>query len=170
MSDRLNTLTVTMIKPKKGSIELTGSGAEIRHLLLFGLKLVNQWPVEDLDQELLGARQCMRHLATCYDFLSETRKPAEGRLLQRAIGFHKNLLGLHSLNETRWQIRPKLHLFLELAAEPGTPSSSWNYREESFGGSVSRQSHRQGGWSNPLAMSTSGLTKFCAKEVCPRLH
>ena len=32
------------------------------------------------------------------------------------------------------KIRPKVHMFLELSAEPGPPSSSWNYREESFGG------------------------------------
>ena len=32
--------------------------------------------------------------------------------------------------------------WIELAAEPGTPSSSWSYREEYFGGSVSKQSHR----------------------------
>ena len=164
--DRLHNLVVTMIKPKKGNIELSGSAAQIRALVPFALQYVNSWGPEELDRERLGARLCMRHLARCYDFLSAAVE-GEDTLLQHALAYHQNLQGLHGLNPTRWQIRPKLHLFLELAAEPGTPSSSWNYREESYGGSVARQSHRRGGSATPLAMSRTTLTKFCANEALP---
>ena len=63
-----------------------------------------------------------------------------------------------------------MHLFLELCKEPGTPASSWNYREESFGGSISHQSHHRGGVSSPLSMSKMVLMKFCAKEKLPILR
>ena len=169
VSDRLHALVVTMIKPKKGPIELTGSGAQIRCLGPFGLRLVNGWDLADMDFEMMGAKICMRHLARCYDFLSVEARQGEETLLQHALAYHHNLQGLHSMNPTRWQIRPKLHLFLELAAEPGPPSASWNYREESYGGSVSKQSHQKGGVGTPLAMSRSCLTKLCVKEGVPRL-
>ena len=41
--DRLFNLTKTMIKPKTGSIELSGSAAQIRCLVPLALQLVNQW-------------------------------------------------------------------------------------------------------------------------------
>ena len=167
-ADRLHNLTVTMIKPKKGSIELTGSGAQIRSLVPFGRLLVDGWP-EPLEPETAAARSSMRHLSRCYEFLRSDMPPQPDSLLDNALAFHAAVLVLHALNEKRWQIRPKLHMFLELCAERGPPSCSWNYREESFGGSVSHQGHRRGGFSTPLAMSRGVLTKFCAKEGLPRL-
>ena len=167
--DRLHNLVKTMVKPKKGSIELSGSGAQIRALVPFGLQLVNAWE-GDLTLEKLAAKSCMRELALCYSFLSTAEgMHSEGTLLEHALAFQRNLQGLHKMNAKRWQMRPKLHMFLELAAEGSNPAASWNYREESFGGSVSRQAHRKGGQSSPLAMSRSTLTKFCAKESVPKV-
>ena len=165
--DRLHDLTVTMIKPKKGSISLTGSAAQIRALVPYGVELVDSW--EDLSLERAAAKTCMHHLSTCYSFLSSNVRQEEGDLLTNALAFQRNLQGLFLTNPKRWQIRPKLHLFLELAAQGGQPSASWNYREESFGGSASKQSHRKGGWTTALAMSRSCLTKFCVREKLPRL-
>ena len=163
--DQLHDLTVRMVKPKKGSIELSGSGAQIRALIPFALQLVQSW--EDLTLEKAGAKTCMELLAKLYACLT----PEEGRAKdEMALGFQRNLQGLHLTKPKRWQMRPKLHMLLELVAEGGCPSASWNYREESFGGSVSRQSHRKGGWPSPLAMSRSTLTKFCAKERLPKLN
>ena len=165
--DKLYDLTVTMIKPKKGSIELSGSAAQIRALVPYGLELVESWA--DLTLEQTAAKLCMQHLSRCYSFLSANPVEGQGNLLDNALGFQRNLQGLNQENPRRWQIRPKLHLFLELAFEGGQPSSSWNYREESYGGSVSKQAHRRGGGKSPLAMSRAALTKFCAKEHLPKL-
>ena len=166
--DRLNNLTVSMIKPKKGPIELTGSGAQIRGLVPFGRLLVDRWE-EPLEPEAAAARSSMRHLSRCYEFLQSDMPPQQDSLLDNALAFHAGLLVLHALDEKRWQIRPKLHMFLELCAEREPPSFSWNYREESFGGSVSHQGHRRGGFTTPLAMSRGVLTKFCSKEALPKL-
>ena len=168
--DKLHNLVKTMVKPKKGSIELSGSGAQIRALVPYGLKLVNSWVSDGMSLEQLAAKSAMQELAHCYSFLSadDSKHPA-GSLLEHALAFKRNLQGLHQIFPKRWQLRPKLHMFLELAAEGSNPADSWNYREESFGGSVSRQAHRKGGQSSPLAMSRSTLTKFCAKEAVPKV-
>ena len=166
--DQLHDLTTTMIKPKKGSVELSGSGAQIRALIPWGKELVDGWVDCTVEQE--AARACMNHLFTCYQYLSPTEAPREeDGFLINALGFQRNLQELHAVHPKRWQIRPKLHLFLEMALEGGHPSASWNYREESYGGSVSKQAHRKGGCKSPMAMSRAALTKFCAKERVPKL-
>ena len=167
-TDRLHTLTKTMVKPKSGSIELTGGGAQIRGLVPFCLQLVNSFEAP-LSEEMFTARAAMRSLQKCYTYLSVDRQVEGETLLDCALAYHSAVRRLHELHPKRWQLRPKLHLFLELCAEDGPPSSSWNYREESFGGSVSRQSHHRGGHSSLLSMSRTLLTKFCAKEALPRL-
>ena len=168
-ADRLFNLTKTMVKPRKGSIELAGSGAQIRALIPFGLQVVEAWPAE-VSAEKYAARACMRHLAECYSFLATALQARDDTLLDHALAFHTTLRTLHDVSAKRWQLRPKLHMFMELCFEGGSPSCSWNYREESFGGSVSRQSHRYGGVATPLAMSKGTLDKFCIKESLPRLH
>ena len=45
-----------MIKPKKGSIELSGSGAQIRCLVPFGLRLVNGWEPAEMTVEKVGGQ------------------------------------------------------------------------------------------------------------------
>ena len=168
-ADRLNNLTLTMIKPKKGSIEMSGSGAKIRALIPFADEMVNSW-VDPLSPEVFVAKAGMMHLSRCYFFLNGSLQPQVDSLLDNALAIHSSLLTFHTMNKVRWQLRPKLHMFMEMCFEGGTPSSSWNYREESFGGSVSRQSHRRGGLASPLAMSRSTFTKFCCKENRPRLY
>ena len=163
----LTGFTVLMVKPKKGLVELSGSGAQIRCLIPFGKLLVDGWE-EPLRPEAFAARAAMRHLSRCY-FLSGDMQPHEDSLLDNALAFSTCLVGLHGFNARRWQLRPKLHMFFELCSEGGPPSSSWNYREESFGGSVSHKARRRGGLASPLAMSRGVLTKFCAKEALPRL-
>ena len=74
--DRLHNLTVTMVKPKKGPIELNGSGAQVRCLIPFAEELVNAW-VEPLDVEAFTARSCMRHLARCYFSCNKTWSPSQ---------------------------------------------------------------------------------------------
>ena len=118
--DRLYDITVTMIKPKKGSIELGGSGAQIRALIPYGVEPVDSW--EDLDEERMAAKLCMHSLATCYNFLSQAARQEEGELLHNALAFQRNLQVLFAMNPKRWQLR--------------------HYREDSYGGSVSKQAHR----------------------------
>ena len=85
-TDRLHNLTVTMVKPKKGPIVLSGSGAQVRSLVPFGRLLVDSW-LEPLDAEAFAARTCMRHLARCYEFLHPLAEQPDS-LLDNALAFH----------------------------------------------------------------------------------
>ena len=83
-ADRLFSLTKTMIKPKKGAIELAGSGSQIRALVPFCLQLVNSME-PPLSPECWMARAAMRHLANCYSFLSSDVEPRVDTLLDNAL-------------------------------------------------------------------------------------
>ena len=121
--DKFNNLVKTMIIPKKGSIQLTGSGAEVRALVPYGLQLVNSWGPDGMTPERFAARSCMRELSACYSSLStDASTNAAGSLLDHALAFQANLQGLHRLSPRTWQLRPKLHMFLELAAEGSNPA------------------------------------------------
>ena len=109
-TDRLHNLTVSMVKPKKGAIELSGSGAQVRCLVPFGKVLVDAWP-EPLDPEAFAAKTCMRHLARCYEFLRPMLAEQPDSLLDNALALHASLIVLHGMNSKRWQLRPKLHMF-----------------------------------------------------------
>ena len=85
-TDRLHNLPVSMVKPKKGSIELSGSGAQVRVLVPFKRSLVGSW-VEPLEAEAYAARTCMNHLARCYEFLRPTLEEQPDSLLDNALAF-----------------------------------------------------------------------------------
>ena len=167
--DRLHDLTVSMIQPRKKSIELSGNGAQIRKLIPFAKLLVESWGTPS-DLERFAAQTGMKQLARCYEFLGLQLGEKADTLKRNALAFHATVQGLHTLDPARWQLRPKMHMFLELCCEEGSPASSWNYRDESFGGSLARQGHHRGGFSSPLSMSKTMLIKFCAKEALPKLQ
>ena len=89
---------------------------------------------------LVAMKEAMGNLHRCYQLLSsEHRAEAEaGALRMHALAFHDLLVSLHQADPDKWLLRPKHHLFLEMAADGAQPSASWTYREESFGGSLSR--------------------------------
>ena len=63
-------------------------------------------------------------------------------------------------DDTAWRVKPKLHMLLELCSEGSRPSTFWTYRDEDFGGSVSRMVRRRGGLLSVRAFSKSLIDKF----------
>ena len=169
VADRINVLKDTMIDKKLASL----GAAEARALVPFGSILTERWAatLPSLSAEQVAASEAMKHLRSAYDCLHVDHWPeiGKGRLLDAAIAFHALLVSLHQVDPDKWVLKPKHHLFLELAWEKVPPQMSWTYREESHGGSVSHQTHRRGGVASALSMSTSALQLFCARERFPRL-
>ena len=112
--DKLSDLTVTTIKAKKGSIELTASGAQIRALVPFGKELVDSW--NELNVENTAAKICMHHLYKCYSFLAADGVGEEdGDLLTHVLAFQRNhrvfFLFLNLVS------RPRTHLLHEFSLD-----------------------------------------------------
>ena len=74
-------------------------------------------------------------------------------------------------HERRWRWKPKFHIWLHLCEESlDSPSLSWVYRDEDFGGSLSRISTRRGGNNTAQAVSAMVLNMFFARNEIPALE
>ena len=170
VADRLNILKPSMFREKASTPELSAGAAEVRALVPFAKELVDGWG-SNITAEMATCKEAMGQLHECYTFLSEERQTEleAGGLLTAGLAFHDLVVSLHKHNPARWGLRPKMHIFLELCREGSRPSLTWNYREESFGGSIARQSHQKGGKATAFAMTRGTLLRFCIREQFPRV-
>lgn len=165
---RLDDLTALMIKaPKKGP-KLRSKAAEARGLIPFGLELANELLGGD-DQVNVAIRGCAKHLMEAYNCLSVASFSSE--TLQTHV---RQFLVLYcaleaSSKDKLWSVKPKFHLFAELANDGNCPSLQWTYRDEDYGGTAARVAHRRGGKNSALSMGSNFLLKFYAKNRIPTL-
>ena len=162
-------MTLTMIR-KSPAVppKLRGRAAEVRGLAPFAAQVAQEL-LSDADLVESTAKQCASHLLACYNCLS-------------AVSFDPDQLASHSRrlcllwvaleaatpeDHTLWRVKPKLHLFQELCESGSRPSTCWTYRDEDFGGSLSKLSRRRGGKKTPASTAQSVLYRFIAQHPVP---
>jgi hypothetical protein len=134
----------------------------------FAVELADRFLCDDKPEEL-AAKTAARHLNECYKNLSRDVYNPD-TMADNARKFCLLQVGLEQFHpDTKlWRVKPKLHLFQHMAESKSCPSSSWNYRDEDFGGGLSRMSRRRGGKDSPWATSSRVLIAFVAKHTLPR--
>jgi hypothetical protein len=170
VQDKLTDLTLTMILRPKAPPKLRASAAQARALVPFVAQAAEALlPGDGLEE---AARMGAKHLEACYQALSAGAPNRQERLAVSARLFALQYIALEraSPTPTAWRVKPKMHLFLELARQRGDPSRSWCYRDEDFGGSISRMSRRRGGALKPQHTSQKVLQNFRLKSRVPRLR
>ena len=172
MHDRLKQLPLKRFKQDKARPCLKASGGQVRALVPFFLQWVHSWPLDrihpDLHAEIHGVQRATAHLAKCYDCLSSKGPGDQTQELRRqSILYAEELVALAGMNDLRYSLPPKLHMWLELCCEGCVPSQSWNYRDEDFGGSVASMARRRGGKESAQATSMATLKSFMLKQPVP---
>ena len=161
MHERLEKLTPTMLKQNKKAPKLRGYAAQVRALVPFAKELAEELlsPLDPLEN---AARVGIYHLDQCYQALSASSIFSPDILVEHSTKFALQYVALETAHAgTRnWRIKPKLHMFLELCSEGSRPSLFWTYRDEDFGGTVSRLARRRGGLCSAHGMSTNFLQRF----------
>ena len=112
-------------------------------------------------------------LAESYSYLDVTPWPAAAA----ATATRKFVLLYHALeteaiakqaDSVFWRVKPKFHLFIELvefvAVQQGSPKAFWTYRDEDFGGQLSKLAARRGGVRNPATIALQLLRCFCCLD------
>ena len=123
------------------------------------------------DEQELAASVAMTHLAKCYDALSAGHGDSLAALKLHSRLFAAQLVALEGVfgDNGSWRIKPKLHQFLEICSDGSWPSANWNYRDEDFGGNMSRMSRRRGGLLSTLSTSRALITRFRIKVPFPHI-
>ena len=112
------------------------------------------------------------HLLNCYNSLHLRHEAlSHSALYQSSKQFAIQYGGLWAVHgyTASWRPMPKMHLLLELCSAATEPQKFWNYRDEDFGGSVSRQSRMKGSWKKIGAFCKHGLDMFKMKNQAPRI-
>lgn len=171
VDDRLQNLTKTMIKQPKKAPKLRGGAAQVRALVPFGLKMAEELLAGGTPKEeaaLIG----MRHLANCYAALSHEAIFYADNLRENSCKFALQYCALELFDDDpkSWRVKPKLHMFLELCSEGSRPATFWTYRDEDFGGSLSRMVRRRGGLLSVRAFSKSLIDRFRIHQPMLRIR
>ena len=170
VEDRIDHLVPNLVRQNNKAPLLRASAAKVRALVPYGVELTSAMGDNDSPQDV-AAKSAAFHLNQCYKALSEDHGDLLGALPEHSRKFAWQLVALErsTSDRLRWQVKPKLHLFLELCLEGGRPSLCWTYRDEDFGGSCARMSRRRGGLLSPTATSECLLQRFAIKEPIVRI-
>lgn len=171
VTSRLDNLTVSMIRQPKKPPKLRAKAAEARALVPFALEMAETKLSSAVPQEQ-AAQLCAKHLAKCYDCLSSSQHSQQVMADScRSFCLLYCRLEARSENALFWRVKPKMHLMQELCerSNGSIPSMSWCYRDEDFGGTMSKLCRRRGGKNSPMATGTQALTIFFAKNPVPIL-
>ena len=166
---RLQQLRPSMLKGKNHP-KLRSKAGECRGLVPFGLE-VAEGVLGDGPEEN-AAKTAARLLCECYNNLS--RETFDRENLQRNCDlFSLQYVALSTFAKDqglkRWPLKPKFHPFQELVFQSSSsPSETWTYRDEGWGGVMATWSFRRGGHYSPAAMANSLFDRFAAQDT-PRL-
>ena len=131
-----------------------------------------------LSQDVLGAspleeaaKAGMVNLHRCYVCLSSDTIFAKDLFEDSARRFAAQYVALEAAvpDGLGWRIKPKMHLFWELAMERGKPATCWTYRDEDFGGSVAAMPRRRGGLLSVSAFSLNLLDRIRMQQPILRM-
>ena len=129
--------------------------------------------VDAVPEEEAAKNACWA-LHNCHQCLSRDRFTQEA-LADNAQIFALQYNALHQYAKhrslKRWGLKPKLHLFMELATFKRSPASlTWTYRDEGFGGQVADLSGRRGGLNTPYSVGKQFFDRFAGSFDVPTMH
>jgi len=170
VQDRLPQLLASTLQQPGKAPKLRASAAQVRALVPFALECAQELLSAD-DPVEAAARTGMHHLNQCYMSLDSSSVFSSDVLRDSSVRFAQQYVALESWfpDPMAWRIKPKLHLFLELASEGSRPSMFWNYRDEDWGGSVARFARRRGGKYTLARFSANVLHRFRVQQPVVRM-
>ena len=162
-------LTLEMIvkKKKNAKPKLKTKGAEMRNLVPIISQLAEEFhghmdtvkskAILDLFSRLMDFYM----ISSMYDDFSPElmeKSITEFCLIYRALAY--------APDNKAWYLKPKLHMFQELAMEAfdaGNPTNYWTYKDEDFMGIISKMSTSRGGGRNPATIPENVCVRYAAK-------
>ena len=159
----------SFIQPNK-SPKLRGKASHIRGFVPVLDALASKY-LQQTDIHTQTVKSCLSYLSKCYqelgDFSAERFEASADRMAILYCALEKEQLDLGV--QKKWKIKPKLHLFLELAfylnKERGNPRLFWTYADESHGGNLRQLAKSRGGKNSSRTSCYRMLCRFVYE--CP---
>ena len=156
------------------SPKLKGKASHIRALVPIMLGVAEKhWPDPDFHTQTV--KSCLGYLCRCYeelsDFSSARFEEAATRMAILYCTLEKEQL--QSGVEKRWKVKPKLHMFMELAVhlcsekKRGNPRNFWTYADETNGGHMKEIAKSHGGKNSSSSSCYRLLIRFVSQSRLP---
>ena len=166
---RITGLTVEMIKRDKSGPKFRAKGAETRHLVPFGLILANKMAEAAGGHDVFYNHlvSLMQHLVTFYNTYGQIPYDADktNESARLCCLLYAQLRDI-AVKDQFWKIKPKFHLFQELAEcqtyATGDPSLFWCYLDEDFVGLIGKISASRGGKRKATTSPNTVMKKYRA--------
>ena len=173
VEDRLKEFLPKTYAPERSTRppRLAGNAATIIALVPFGGLMAQQY-FSDAEPIEMAMKTAARHLCNCYNSLHARHEAFSHAALHNSskhFAIQYGALWPAHGHDVAWRLMPKMHLFLELCAAATEPQKFWNYRDEDFGGTVSRQCRMKGCWKKFAAFCKHALDLFKFKNQAPRI-
>jgi hypothetical protein len=170
--NRLQNLTVEMVRKQGKPPKLRAKGAETKGVVPFAVEVAMEMHAKLQTHVSLTMVQCISALLdfymllTCPDWHAEAAGAACRKFCTLYGALNKN--ACRQGDELSWRIKPKMHLFIELAEFPapllGNPSNFWAYADEDFVGWIAQLAASRGGPSAASTTARKTLERYAAIE------
>ena len=164
--DRLDNLTEEMIKCQGKSPKQRGRAAQVRYLLPFAAKLAENYAHTNSHWQTVAIMVDLLLKLTMMNKHSPYPAARAGELSRKIALLYTGLEheALAQGDVMAWRCKPKVHLMQELieyqSHVAGSPCEYWTYKDETWGGWVSRACMRRGGKKTATNVAYSGIKRF----------
>jgi len=167
--NRFPVLRMKHFLTSKKSPKLKGKAAHIRYFVPV-LNSIVQKTLQSQDHHTKTVRACMEYLAVCYTCIAPDAFDAaqlenaatKTGILHCALEAEQLKAGI----QKRWNVKPKLNLFMELCnhlclqRQRGNPRGFWTYADETHGGQVRATEMSRGGRNSSSSSAYRMLNMF----------
>ena len=170
VQDRLVGLKCAGIQGTKGSPKLKGSAAAVRALVPFAAEYaaIHLDRTDLVENSIIVAAE---NLKLCYDCLHSSAPHWEVVLKNASKHFAIQYQSLQDhCGPKNWKVKPKMHVFLEICSDGTRPNLCWTYRDEDYGGSVSKLCRQRGKWTSVSIYSKKMLSHWRIQNPMPRIR
>ena len=168
-TDRLQSLTTTMIKQPNKPPKLRGSAAQIRGTIGFLPMVVAAWLDLDSDEGKCVLAMA-RHLHACYQCLVNYDAHELRENSRKLCVLWAAMEASQEEGSLLWRVKPKMHLWQHMCEESSSsPALAWTYADEDIAGALATMSQRRGGANRTKTIALTLLQKFRAKYTVPAL-
>ena len=167
---RLKKLTVLDISKPKKAPELDKKAAEVRYFCPHLVDLANEKSLHEGSMHDRAVQKAAKYCSLTYvhmEHFHATELVKAGRkLISQYMALEQETMEQDEDDTKTWRLKPKFHLFSHLLDEVAAgnhPRNTWNYRDETFAGTMQKLYAAKGGNAKPGKAAEKLLLKWMSE-------